>query len=53
MYDFGDAAKPPILLFSNPASMRREKMTVQLSYDQGKTWPVAKQLSGRLSPIRV
>jgi len=48
-YDFGDAAKPPILLFSNPASTKREKMTVRLSYDQGKTWPVAQQLYGGLS----
>lgn len=32
------------LLFSNPASTRREKMTVRLSYDEGKTWPVAKVL---------
>jgi sialidase-1 len=30
------------LLFSNPASPRREKMTVRLSYDEGKTWPVSK-----------
>jgi sialidase-1 len=32
------------LLFSNPASSKREKMTVRLSYDEGKTWPVAKVL---------
>jgi sialidase-1 len=32
------------LLFSNPASTKREKMTVRLSYDEGKTWPAAKQL---------
>ena len=30
------------LLFSNPASRKREKMTVRLSYDEGKTWPVSK-----------
>jgi sialidase-1 len=32
------------LLFSNPVSLEhpREKMTVRLSYDDGKTWPVAK-----------
>ncbi len=31
------------ILFSNPASQRaREKMTVRLSYDEGRTWPVAK-----------
>lgn len=32
------------LLFSNPASTQRIKMTVRLSYDEGKTWPVAKEL---------
>ena len=33
------------LLFSNPAHRsERVKMTVRLSYDEGKTWPVARQL---------
>src|SRR5262245_49831864 len=32
------------LLFANPASTKREKMTVRLSEDDGKTWPVARQL---------
>jgi sialidase-1 len=35
---------PGRLLFSNPASTRREKMTVRLSEDDGRTWPVAKLL---------
>ncbi len=31
------------LLFSNPADVaRRDRMTVRLSYDEGKTWPVAR-----------
>ena len=35
------------LLFANPASpSRREKMTVRLSYDEARTWPVAKLLDG-------
>lgn len=34
--------KPGILLFSNPASpTRREKLTVRLSRDEGRTWPQA------------
>jgi len=33
------------LLFSNPASTRRVNMTVRLSYDEGKTWPVAKTIN--------
>jgi len=30
------------LLFANPASGRRERLTVRLSYDEGSTWPVAR-----------
>jgi sialidase-1 len=30
------------LLFANPASARRERMTVRLSYDEGTSWPVAR-----------
>jgi sialidase-1 len=32
------------ILFSNPASTKREKMTVRLSRDEGKTWPHARVL---------
>ncbi len=32
------------LVFSNPASSERVNMTVRVSYDEGKTWPAAKQL---------
>lgn len=32
------------LLFANPASTKREKMTVRLSPDGGATWPVGKVL---------
>jgi sialidase-1 len=32
------------LLFANPASKKREKMTVRLSRDEGKTWPVSRLL---------
>jgi sialidase-1 len=33
------------LLFANPASTRRERLTVRLSYDEGTTWPVARVLA--------
>lgn len=33
-----------LLLFSNPASTRRERMTVKLSSDEGQTWPKARVL---------
>ncbi|RLF32079.1 MAG: exo-alpha-sialidase [Thermoplasmata archaeon] len=32
------------ILFSNPASSKRDTMTVRLSYDEAKTWPVSKVL---------
>ena len=32
------------VLFSNPASTEREKLTVRVSYDECKTWPVSKML---------
>ncbi len=32
------------LLFSNPASTKRENMTIRMSYDEGKTWPVSKTI---------
>ena len=35
----GDRSGRVYLLFSNPASTKREKMTVRLSADGGKTWP--------------
>ncbi|MBX7255881.1 MAG: glycoside hydrolase [Candidatus Hydrogenedentes bacterium] len=34
------------LIFSNPASTKRERMTVRLSYDSGMTWPIAWVLHG-------
>ncbi|MEX0610682.1 MAG: sialidase family protein [Pirellulales bacterium] len=32
------------ILFSNPASTKRERMTVRLSYDEGATWPISRTL---------
>jgi sialidase-1 len=32
------------LLFANPASRTRERMTVRLSYDEGESWPIARVL---------
>ena len=32
------------LLFANPASTKRENMTIRLSEDEGKTWPISKTL---------
>ena len=44
-YTFDERHGRSRLLFSNPASKTdRVKMTVRLSYDEGKTWPVSKLL---------
>ncbi len=44
-YDPPEKSEKPLVLFSNPADTKqRIKMTVRLSYDEGRTWPVAKLL---------
>jgi sialidase-1 len=43
-YSGGPETGDSILLFSNPASRKREKMTVKLSRDEGDSWPVARQV---------
>jgi sialidase-1 len=32
------------LLFSNPADTKRDNLSVRLSYDEGRTWPVMRSL---------
>jgi sialidase-1 len=44
-YTWPAKKQPSRILFSNPADeKRRVNMTVRLSYDEGKTWPVSKTL---------
>jgi hypothetical protein len=43
-YDATDNFGSGVLLFSNPASTRRENMTVRYSPDDGKTWTAARRL---------
>ncbi|MCA9449870.1 MAG: exo-alpha-sialidase, partial [Candidatus Omnitrophica bacterium] len=43
-YSGGPEDGEDILLFSNPASKKREQMTVKLSRDEGESWPVEKQV---------
>lgn len=33
-----------LFLFSNPASVRRERLTIRLSEDEGRTWPHSRRL---------
>jgi sialidase-1 len=43
-YPGGKRDKESLLLFSNPASTKRERLTVRLSPDGGATWPYARVL---------
>ena len=43
-YEAAGEAGKGVVLFSNPASTKRERMTVRASYDDGATWPAAKVL---------
>jgi sialidase-1 len=43
------AGRPGVLLFSNPASAKRERLTVRASFDEGQTWPVSRLLEARPS----
>ncbi len=44
-YRWPTQTEPGVILFSNPASTtQRVKLTIRASYDDGKTWPVAKEL---------
>ncbi|HPP54759.1 MAG TPA: sialidase family protein, partial [Thermoguttaceae bacterium] len=47
-YSLADPNRPGsknVILFSNPADPKdRKKMTLRLSYDEGKSWPVGKLL---------
>jgi sialidase-1 len=38
-----------VLLFANPASAKRERLTLRASFDEGQTWPVSRLLDSRLS----
>jgi sialidase-1 len=40
--DVGASSDARLLLFANPASMRRERLTVRLSEDEGATWAAAR-----------
>ncbi len=43
-YSWPGPGSRSVLLFSNPASTRRERLTVRASLDEGQTWPVARLL---------
>ncbi len=43
-YTLADKHDKNRLLFSNPASTKRDTMTVRLSYDEAETWPISKVL---------
>jgi sialidase-1 len=41
-YSWPEGREPSRLLFANPASRSRSRMTVRLSCDEGRTWPIGK-----------
>jgi sialidase-1 len=43
-YNWPNGKDPGRMLFSNPASTRRNNLTVRVSCDDGKTWPVSRTL---------
>jgi sialidase-1 len=43
-YNWPENAIRSRILFSNPASIKRENLTLRASYDEGATWPVSKVL---------
>lgn len=43
-YSFHGDNSDSVLLFSNPASKRRDNMTVRLSYDEGRSWPLSRTI---------
>ena len=43
-YDWGEAKARGLLLFSNPASTKREKLTIRLSEEEGAIWPIKREL---------
>ncbi len=38
-----------VILFSNPSSLKRERLTVRASFDEGETWPAERLLDARPS----
>ena len=45
-YSWPEAGNRSRILFANPASCRRNRMTVRLSYDEGHTWPISRLIDG-------
>jgi len=43
-YNFPSDKEPGRILFSNPASTSRNKLTVRVSYDEGNSWPLSKMI---------
>lgn len=41
-YSWAGENRKSVILFANPASTKRERMTVRASYDDGQTWPAAR-----------
>ena len=43
-HSFASSARRGRVLFANPAAKSRSHVTLRLSYDEGRTWPVAREV---------
>ena len=48
-YSWADDNGRSRILFANPASRQRNRMTVRMSYDEGRSWPVSRLVDGGYS----
>ena len=46
-HSWPETGGPGVLLFANPASTRRERLTLRASFDEGQSWPVSRLLDPR------
>lgn len=48
-YSWSGDGRKSVILFSNPASVKRDTMTVRASFDEGRTWPASRLIDPRFS----
>ncbi|MEL6671828.1 MAG: sialidase family protein [Bacteroidota bacterium] len=43
-YTWADSLHPGLVVFANPASLRRENLMIKYSFDEGNTWPYSQTI---------
>lgn len=46
-HSWPEGSRAGVVLFTNPAGSKRERITVRASFDEGQTWPVSRLLDPR------